>query len=605
MCTLSWQIHDDHLNIVFNRDELLSRQKAEPPKVEEIRNTAVLSPKDPEGGGTWISANEYGLVFCLLNYYKFSSAGGQKKISNLFGLKPDYRRQSGVGMKSAFLSRGLLVREASTASSLFELRQILKNSNLFHYQPFLLVVFSGIRPPIQLLWNGRELEEQIAPFPVITTSSLFPTLTEWFRLRNFRKETDRFLKSLSDDRQWQLHRYRHPWLPAFSIAMRRNDKGTVSLTRIRLDADKVYMAYQPGDPAISGEMVYEQQMQRAPKSVDRPTSNRILSKDKAAESSGEQNYPITNGSSGKVFVLENVLSDQKTSGRYTTNPIDLAGILREKNPGLVQKLPEWTLKLLKLIGRESSINELLNNLKHVTSRNFAPTVLNYLGVKGRVRNGVFDLPPPEQRPVFLANHPTGGLDGLLLLSWLLHYYSDIRIVVTDVLWEIPHLRPYVLPVNRYNKSRQSVEMLLKQFESDTPLLVFPAGVTARKINGRMQESKWHNMPVKLARQTNRSIVPVHIEGYNSGMFNGVYRLRRLAGIKQNLEMLLLVREFLNPACRIFYVSAGPVFSTRQILSLGENDTERTATLQQICDELPADFKDVPAISLRTTKSVTK
>ncbi len=603
MCTLSWQIHENHLNIVFNRDELLSRQKAAPPKVELIRDTAVLSPTDPEGGGTWIAANERGMVFCLLNHYKSTPDDGHFKFSSLFGMKMNNRRHPIDGKTVSFSSRGLLVREISTASGLFELRQILKNRDLFRYQPFLLVVFQGVQPPLQWLWNGQDLEELIAPLPVTSTSSLLPSFTERMRLRIFRKATDGFLKSLSDNRQMTLHCTRHPWLSAFSIAMRRKDKGTVSLTRIRLDADTIHMTYQPGDPATTRETGYEHQLPSKPGNVALSITGTKNQQDKRAAVAGERYGLHTNDNPGKMSVTSAAQTDTFSSDRYITNRIDINKIIHDKNPELARKLPRWTIGLIKLLARETSVNGLLNNLQHVSYRNFAPTVLNHLGVQGRVTTGSSELPQPDKRPVFLASHPTGGIDGLLLLSWLLNHYTDIRLVVTDILWEIPHLRPYVVPVDRYRKSRQSVDLLMCMFESDTPLLIFPAGVTARKINGRMQEASWQKMPVKLARQTDRCIVPVHIDGYNSGLFYGLARLRRLAGIKLNLEMLLLVREFFNPACRMFSITSGPAFTRKQILSLGKNDIKRAAALQHICEELPENFRSVPASSMRISKTV--
>jgi len=55
------------LHVRCNRDEQRTRAVAEPPRVVVAGGHAVLMPRDPDGGGTWILANRFGLVACILN----------------------------------------------------------------------------------------------------------------------------------------------------------------------------------------------------------------------------------------------------------------------------------------------------------------------------------------------------------------------------------------------------------------------------------------------------------------------------------------------------------------------------------------------------------
>ncbi|MCV6603730.1 MAG: NRDE family protein, partial [Porticoccaceae bacterium] len=75
MCTLSWIQHQDSYSLVFNRDELNSRQRALPPALKTaLDGSRYLSPTDTDAGGSWLQVNEHGLTACLLNYYAADTA---------------------------------------------------------------------------------------------------------------------------------------------------------------------------------------------------------------------------------------------------------------------------------------------------------------------------------------------------------------------------------------------------------------------------------------------------------------------------------------------------------------------------------------------------
>lgn len=226
MCTLSWQQHADRLDIVFNRDELLSRPKARPPELERVAGVKLLAPLDPEGGGTWLASNEHGLTVCLLN---------------------DYRHRSPANDRP-WRSRGLLVRDLATLEGLDGVRHWLQSVALTDYRAFMVVAFSGTSMTAHWLWDGANLRE-IQPSSPISTSSLFPVFVAGLRRWVFRRATRHGSRPLSTQEQLALHRSRRPWPPTFSVAMRRRDRATRSLTHVRVTPTVVDMNYWEGDPA--------------------------------------------------------------------------------------------------------------------------------------------------------------------------------------------------------------------------------------------------------------------------------------------------------------------------------------------------------------------
>lgn len=230
MCTLSWQRRPGRLDVMFNRDELRSRPPAVAPAIAVVDGVKVLAPSDPQGGGTWVFSNEHGLTVCLLNNYA-DPARSPRRPSR---------------------SRGLLVKDMVGLRDVSALRSRLQQTALANYQPFILVIFSGIEPRAQWLWNGQYLREMKRPESPVTTSSLYPKLIPWLRRRRFHRATQNGQRPLTQEMQLALHRSRRPWPPAFAVAMSRRDKATVSLTHIGITPKAIEMHYWDGDPA--GEM---------------------------------------------------------------------------------------------------------------------------------------------------------------------------------------------------------------------------------------------------------------------------------------------------------------------------------------------------------------
>lgn len=70
MCTVSVLRRNDGVMVTMNRDEALTRGPESPPKVVPYGDGWWVGPIDSDRGGTWIGANDAGVVACLLNAYR-------------------------------------------------------------------------------------------------------------------------------------------------------------------------------------------------------------------------------------------------------------------------------------------------------------------------------------------------------------------------------------------------------------------------------------------------------------------------------------------------------------------------------------------------------
>ena len=182
--------------------------------------------------------------------------------------------------------------------------------------------------------------------------------------------------------------------------------------------------------------------------------------------------------------------------------IDLRRVIAGKNRALLKIIPRPIVRYLE---RVIHVDELNRGLALLDGREG----LSFLGVSVDVA-GLENLDDAE-RPMVVANHPLGGLDGVALM--------------------------HVVGSNSDN-----VRLVENAFGSDTALVHFPAGLCSRKKGGLIRDMQWQKSFVVRSRRYQRDVVPVHADGRNSQFFYNLARLRRWFGLRFNVEMLYLADE---------------------------------------------------------------
>jgi len=223
MCTVSWLIEGNDYHVLFNRDEQRTRSLAIPPQVINIENTQALMPIDPDGNGSWISTNEFGLTLCLLNYYQ--------------GTKP----------QGILISRGLLLKNLSVFSTVNGVNQHLKKKSLNQYAPFSLLAF-GVNEAGQVVqqtwqWNGKELTVINLASPFTSSSVKFDEVSQSRLSQAANIPTPITTESLIEYHQSHL-----PSKGYLSVCMHREDAKSVSFSHIHVGAKKTVFNYKNGSP---------------------------------------------------------------------------------------------------------------------------------------------------------------------------------------------------------------------------------------------------------------------------------------------------------------------------------------------------------------------
>jgi putative hemolysin len=238
--------------------------------------------------------------------------------------------------------------------------------------------------------------------------------------------------------------------------------------------------------------------------------------------------------------------------------IDVESILHSKNPSLSRIIPGFVIRYLKRIVHQEELNDFLSSCGHLKDAELIEAGLKYFQISYKV-SGTENI-PDQGRFIFVSNHPLGGLDGLVFISELSKHFPDIKFPVNDILTNIKNLSGIFLPVNKHGSQAREVALKIEDaYASDSQILYFPAGLCSRKKNGLITDLPWQKSFISKSIQHKRDIVPAFFSGRNSDFFYNLANLRKMTGIKANIEMLYLADEmFLQKGKEIDLIFGKPI-----------------------------------------------
>ncbi|MFN4084014.1 MAG: lysophospholipid acyltransferase family protein [Bacteroidia bacterium] len=200
------------------------------------------------------------------------------------------------------------------------------------------------------------------------------------------------------------------------------------------------------------------------------------------------------------------------------------------------------MHLLKL----DKLNSLYDKNSELSGLDFAGAILEQLNIKYNISESDIKNIPETGSFIAIANHPYGGIDGLILLQILAKKRPDIKILANFLLSKIEPISPFIINVNPFENigSRQmnitAAKTVLKHIK-DAPIGIFPAGeVSALKLNNfKISDKKWQPGVGKLIKNAGVPVLPVYFSGNNSLAFN------LLGLINPSLRTLKLPSELFN------------------------------------------------------------
>ncbi|MEG2613621.1 MAG: acyltransferase [Alistipes sp.] len=247
--------------------------------------------------------------------------------------------------------------------------------------------------------------------------------------------------------------------------------------------------------------------------------------------------------------------------------IDIGAVLATKAPKIARFIPRFVINKLRRTIHESEINYILHNYWDLSPQEFIRACFR----EWRVTYSVEGLEQLDSagRYLFVANHPFGGMDGMMLADKLIDRFGDARVVVNDLLMYLEPLRPLWIPVNKHGLQNIAyARQFDEEFASDVPILTFPAGLCSRRPHGVVEDPEWRLSFLKKAYASQREIVPVFVEGRLSNFFYGLTNWRRRLGVKFNIEMLWLPDEMFSQGGNHFRMVVGDPIPAAELVEQG-------------------------------------
>ena len=238
--------------------------------------------------------------------------------------------------------------------------------------------------------------------------------------------------------------------------------------------------------------------------------------------------------------------------------IDIEKILRDKMGKKARYVPRFVISWLKKIIHEDEVNRFLWENRKLEGTEWLTACVQYLDMTLDIV-GAENLPDKHDGKLytFVSNHPLGGQDGVSLGSIIgQHYDGKFRYLVNDLLLNLPGLKPVSIGINKTGRqSRDFPRMVEAGFNSDNHLLMFPAGLNSRKLNGEIHDLPWKKTFITKSVETHRDVVPIHFSGRNSKRF---YRIAKFSDrwLPFNLAMLFLVDEMYRNVGKTFRITIG-------------------------------------------------
>lgn len=239
--------------------------------------------------------------------------------------------------------------------------------------------------------------------------------------------------------------------------------------------------------------------------------------------------------------------------------IDIDNILESKMGTKAKFVPGFVVRWLKRITHEDQVNAFLWEKRGLSGTEWLTECVKYLDMTLNIV-GEENLPDKNDGKLytFVSNHPLGGEDGVALGSIIgRHYDGKFRYLVNDLLLNLPGLKPVSIGINKTGKqSRDFPRMVEAGFQSDNHMLMFPAGLNSRKINGVIHDLPWKKTFITKSVEYHRDVVPIFFSGRNSERFYRIANWQHRLHLKVNIAMLFLVDEMYRNVHETFTVKIG-------------------------------------------------
>lgn len=203
---------------------------------------------------------------------------------------------------------------------------------------------------------------------------------------------------------------------------------------------------------------------------------------------------------------------------------------------------------------------------------FCDAALEALDMTVRVNRADVERIPKRGALVVVANHPFGGVEGVVLASLLSRVRSDVKLLANELLEVFEELKPQMIALDVFGgqeaAKRNSAGMreALGHLKKGGCLIVFPAGEVShfRGADMGVTDSEWQRGVGLLVRRSGAAVLPVYVPGGNGLAFNA------LGLVHPKLRTMLLPRSTAARQGTSMEIRVGGVIAAKKLAEKGDD-----------------------------------
>lgn len=185
-------------------------------------------------------------------------------------------------------------------------------------------------------------------------------------------------------------------------------------------------------------------------------------------------------------------------------------------------------KMLMSILKINKINKEYSKISDLRGLEFLNALLNRLEIQYELNPEDLKRIPKEGPFIIIANHPYGGIDGIILLKIIQEIRPDFKAMANFLLARIDPIKESIIPVDPFEGQRQisgsvvGIKNALSHLKEGKPLGIFPAGEVSTYYNTEspgVADKQWNESIIKFIKKVQVPVIPVYFKGTNSRLFH--------------------------------------------------------------------------------------